>query len=70
MEKVYCEYCGKTLPKSKAHYYEDGGYWVCDNCWENEFVTCERCGERIPYDDAYNGIYGYLCECCHDDLFD
>ena len=31
---------------------------------------CERCGDRIPYDEAYRGYDGYLCEYCHDDLFD
>jgi hypothetical protein len=36
---------------------------------ESEFVECERCGDHIPRDDAYRGIYGHLCECCHDDLF-
>ena len=69
METVTCEYCGKTLPKTEAHYYEDGGYYVCPDCFETEFVTCERCGDSIPRDDAYKGFDGYLCECCHDDLF-
>lgn len=34
-----------------------------------EFITCDRCGERIPYDEAHRGFSGYLCDCCHDDLF-
>lgn len=69
METVTCELCGKTLPKSEAHYDEDGGFYVCDDCWTDEYVDCERCGAHIPIDDAYKGFGGHLCECCHDDLF-
>jgi len=36
---------------------------------EDDFVTCERCGDRIPRDEAYRGYDGYLCDCCHGDLF-
>ena len=69
METVTCEFCGKELPKSEAMYYEAADVYVCPDCWEDEFVECERCGERISRDDAYRGFDGYLCECCHDDLF-
>ena len=69
METVTCEYCGKTLPKNEAVYDEDGGFYVCKSCWQNEYVHCERCGQRIPRDNALQGFSGYLCDCCHDDLF-
>ena len=69
METIKCELCGKTLTAADNHYYDEGGYYVCDDCWESEFVDCERCGARIPLDDAYEGFGGHLCEHCHDDLF-
>ena len=69
METIKCEICGKTLTAADNHYYDEGGYYVCDDCWESEFVECERCGDRILRDDAHSGLDGYLCEYCHDDLF-
>ena len=36
---------------------------------DDDYVTCERCGERVLYDEAYHGYSGWLCDCCHDDLF-
>ena len=69
METIKCELCGKTLTAADNHYYDDGGYYVCDDCWESEFVDCERCDAHIHIDDAHRGYDGYLCECCHDDLF-
>ena len=69
METIKCELCGKTLTAADNHYYDDGGYYVCDDCWESKFVDCERCDAHILIDDAYSGYDGYLCECCHDDLF-
>jgi hypothetical protein len=69
METIKCELCGKTLTAANNHYYDDGGYYVCDDCWESMFVDCERCDAHILIDDAYRGNDGYLCECCHDDLF-
>ena len=69
METVNCEYCGRTLPRSEATYCESADVYVCPECAEKELVTCERCDDLIHIDEAYRGYDGYLCECCHDDLF-
>ena len=69
MNTIKCEICGKDVPAGEAIYYEEGEYHVCDDCFKSEFVECEHCGAYIPRDDAYNGLYGHLCEYCHDDLF-
>ena len=70
MNTIKCEICGKEVPKDEAVYIEAGDYLVCKECWEDKFVECERCGDIIPREEAHKGFYGYLCECCHDDLFD
>ena len=71
METVECEYCGKTLPKSEATFCENGGFYACPDCADENLVTCERCGMLIDQGSAYSGLSedGYLCECCHGDLF-
>lgn len=70
METIVCEYCGRTLPRSEATYCESADVYVCPQCAEKELVTCERCGDVIARDSAYQGFDSYLCECCHDDLFE
>ena len=70
METIKCEICGKEIPKEGAYQVgEDSGVFVCEECYKNKCVKCSRCGEIIFYYDAYQGFDGYLCECCHDDLF-
>ena len=69
MNTKKCEICGKEIPSGEAIYYEAGDYFVCKECWKDEFVECERCGDIISRDEAHRGFDGYLCECCHDDLF-
>ena len=70
MEHVECEYCGKTLPEKEATFSEITGIYACPQCAEKHLVKCERCGDVIDRDCAYLYVSGgYLCECCHDDLF-
>jgi len=69
METVKCDYCGKTLPKDEATYCEYNDTYACPDCADENLVTCERCGETIDRESAYNGFGGYLCDICHDDLF-
>ena len=69
METVKCDFCGKTINKEEAVYCEDYDCYACPDCAEEHLTRCERCGTLIPIDDAYRGFDGYLCECCHDDLF-
>ncbi len=69
METIKCELCGKTLTAANNHYYDEGGYYVCDECWESKYVVCERCGAPVLISDAHRGNDGYLCESCYDDLF-
>ena len=70
METIKCEVCGKEIPKDEAYEVgENSGVFVCQECYENECVECERCGEIMFYDDAnHTRSYGYLCDCCYDDL--
>ena len=69
MATLKCEICGKTLSAADNHYYDEGGYYVCDECWESEFVDCECCGTHIRKDEAYqvgeeSGVF--VCEECYE----
>ena len=67
METVICEYCGKELPKAEATEY--GDIYLCPDCADEYLTTCDRCGDKVSYDDSYSTPYGRLCECCHGDLY-
>ena len=70
METIKCEVCGKEIPKDKAYEVgEDSGVYVCQECFENECVKCDRCGDTIFYDDAHRTHMGTFCESCYYDLF-
>ena len=45
MKKIKCEVCGKEIPKDQAYQVgEDSGVFVCEECYENECIECDRCG--------------------------
>ena len=56
MNTIKCDICGKIIPSEEAIYYEAGDYFVCKECWEDEFVECERCGDIISRDEAHKRL--------------
>jgi formylmethanofuran dehydrogenase subunit E len=42
-----CDKCGASGEEGEGH--EIGDNWVCDECFENDFIECERC--REPYEE-------------------
>ena len=48
------------------------GDYVCDGCYEDEYVTCEDCGDVIRASDAaYDEEYGahYCSDCAEEHGF-
>lgn len=50
------------------HYIEDGDYWICESCWEDNWTTCDACGYPVRTEDACwdEDNDRYLCEHCYD----
>ena len=48
-QRLVCSCCGAEL--DTEDYYEMQGELLCPDCYHNETVTCEHCGERIWLDD-------------------
>lgn len=47
--------------------FADEGQLCCTNC--DDYITCEKCGERILKNEAYVMDGYYYCECCyHEDV--
>ena len=65
-----CSCCGCEIEEGD-NFREYDGEIYCESCFDDEFVTCEDCGEIIPRDDAYlvkdDGYY--ICEGCYEDNY-
>ena len=65
---VKCELCDKQIPKDKAIEIRNGVY-VCQECFDENFVVCEECGKflHILYDavPVYDGYY-FVCDDCYE----
>ena len=70
-DAFYCEDCQNYMCDDHAYYIEYGNKYVCDECFENEYVTCENCSDRMHIDDEDRRIhddYDY-CSSCFNELF-
>lgn len=69
-EKRICWDCGAIIEnENEAIWYEEEQAYICQDCYDNSYCTCEECGEVILNSDAmyiYDTIY---CQSCVDDNF-
>lgn len=61
-----CDQCGYTYNDDEINHFD--GQNLCDNCYEEETVVCEHCGERIWAEDAAD-CGRTLCRYCYDDCY-
>ncbi len=40
-----CDHCGYTYNDDEINHFD--GQELCDECYEEETVVCEHCGERV-----------------------
>ena len=67
---VQCADCGDYILKDDAIETNDGDF-ICEYCRDNDYYTCEHCGEVFHSDDM---VYiedreMYVCESCADSHF-
>ena len=69
-EKRICSCCGEEI-KENEDFHEYNGEIYCEDCFDENFVLCEDCGETIPRDKAYwvDGNEYYVCESCYEDNY-
>lgn len=65
----YCDCCGRRILLDEA-YYVDSDEIVCSDCFKNECMTCDRCGNgyyrsSMKYNEEY---HKYLCPWCSEDM--
>lgn len=65
---LYCSHCGALIEEGED-YEEVNGEVVCTECYENQTVTCDRCGEVIWIEASYGDEYTTLCRRCFENHF-
>lgn len=75
-QEYYCENCRRNgviafcdhCQNWSAHYHSSDCIAVCDDCYNSYYITCEDCGEIIPYDESFEHNNYYYCENCYNNL--
>lgn len=73
-DSVECESCSDSFDKKDIRISDDGGDY-CENCYHENFSSCENCGEELDIQrgdehSTGNDSNGYsYCEGCFDRLF-
>ncbi len=49
-EKVECYNCGEEILREEGYEYKDG--YLCEFCYNDDFVLCEDCGSLIKIEDS------------------
>ena len=64
-----CGDCGEVYKKENMYWYNDEGYYICEECYSDDYFHCEECGELHHYDDrvkVYTSTvnFKYMCLNC------
>jgi formylmethanofuran dehydrogenase subunit E len=63
-----CASCGCEVDEDEAHSIDDG--YLCDDCYSDQYASCEHCGEELYREDAWSDHDGnYYCNYHRDRLF-
>ena len=65
-EKHICAICGNEYDESNMTCIN--GDWVCDDCRDDNYAFCDRCGEWYPVEETVSINHGeeYWCVDCAD----
>lgn len=70
--RITCHHCEKFFDEVDVHYLDNYDYYVCDNCYNDEYRSCEDCGDAILLnEDEYiiNANGDYICSNCSDNYY-
>ena len=72
-----CACCGRRIYYDDSYVVEDTDDCICDNCYENETFTCDRCG-CVYYNENKNYVASkddsepgqYYCPNCYEEIME
>ena len=66
----YCDICDNYYSSDTVMREDTHGNSVCENCYDEDYITCYSCGDIVRYDEAHEHHGYYYCESCYDDIHD
>ena len=67
-ELTHCSICGCAL-EDEAECYEVENEILCQDCYDNETVVCDHCGERCLEQNTVSDENTILCTDCYDNHY-
>lgn len=64
-----CDCCEDIIDNNQAVYNLSGTVFLCQDCYEQHYFTCEWCENIYTYDSVYLFNNHDYCEYCIDDMF-
>lgn len=61
--KTYCAECGAEIDVFEISYETEDGF-ICENCYEENYFTCDHCGKAYPVEDMEYWGDSQICPKC------
>lgn len=68
-EKRICFECGCIIEENEGYYVDSKQEYICDDCYCDNYITCEGCGEVTHIDNSVYHNDVMYCQSCFDDNF-
>lgn len=63
-----CQHCYELRWSENIQYVESVDEYICDYCIENDFTTCDECGDSFPNDQIRTHKDAPVCDECFEAL--
>lgn len=64
-----CPACGDDYPGDVMVWYAQGGTFICDYCRDDDYFSCDGCGELMHRDNSFSAGMELYCEECFNENF-
>lgn len=68
-EKRICFECGCVIPEYEDIWVASEQEYICEDCYNNDYCTCDECGDVVRLDDSHYINDTVYCEDCLNDNF-
>lgn len=71
MDKKICPICGNVIDTELDDFVEYKNEFYCQDCFDENFTTCEECGKTVPIESSIwlDNYYINVCDDCLDSNF-
>lgn len=67
-DSYYCEDCEEHMCIDHAIWIDNDSKYVCENCYDESYSTCDNCSDKIHNDDVWHFEDETYCNDCYSEL--